>query len=218
LALDNGKPFVGSRVTIYHTEDAWKIQGPLILMSIVDGANSILGAIGSALDGEVSDHAVESAWKEADFEQIATHASRCGDCSVSRSGITAAFQLRPEATIALAEDRCTAAWTVNNDAPHPYLGGGLLCVLEMPHRVSSESRLTDILAKLNSIEMQPCHLPPNFGAWCPGDSGNNLAFVSFLPNQLHEAAPAIAVNMTVWAWVRAQLANRTLESMGVSAG
>jgi hypothetical protein len=38
----------------------------------------------------------------------------------------------------------------------------------------------------------------------------NPAYVSFLPNALHDAAPGITVNMALWASARAQWANITL--------
>ena len=88
----------------------------------------------------------------------------------------------------------------------------------MPHQLSDESRLTHLLGRLNDMDMQPQVLPPHFGAWCEGKVGRNPAYVSFLPNALHDAAPGIAVNMTAWAWARAQWANITLASMGISAG
>ena len=99
------------------------------------------------------------------------------------------------------------------DEPHPEFGGGLFCLLEMPHRISDEDRLMEICLQLNRMEMAARALPPHFGAWCPGNLGNNPAYVSFLPNILH-SVPGIAVNIAVWATGRATWANTVLTSMG----
>lgn len=90
-------------------------------------------------------------------------------------------------------------------------------MLQLPHRVADPSRLAEVLRQLNQLEMQPPSLPPHFGAWCAGTLGDNPAYVSFLPNALHDAAPGIAANMTAWASARAECANITLASMGITA-
>jgi len=54
-------------------------------------------------------------------------------------------------------------------------------------------------------EMTPRNQPPHFGAWCQGNSGNTLAYVSFLPNLMHNTA-GIALNVSIWAFHRAHWA------------
>ena len=100
------------------------------------------------------------------------------------------------------------------DQPHPELGGGLFCLLQLPHQVSDEESLQKICMQLNKLEMAADDLPPHFGAWCPGKNGNNPSYISFLPNGLH-SAPGIAVNTAIWAMNRAKWANGKLAAMGV---
>ena len=70
--------------------------------------------------------------------------------------------------------------------------------------------------KLNELEMARLDLPPHFGAWTLGRSGDNPAYCSFLPNALHNI-PMIAMNMSAWAMGRARWANHALASMGVTS-
>jgi len=102
------------------------------------------------------------------------------------------------------------------DQPHPELGGGLFCLLQMPHQVRDEERLQKICLQLNKMEMAAQDLPPHFGAWCPGKLGNNPAYVMFIPNALR-SAEGIAVNAGFWAMNRAQWANAMLASLGERA-
>ena len=41
---DGGDYFIGSRLTVYEQEDAWNIQFPLLLFTIIGGVDSLLGA------------------------------------------------------------------------------------------------------------------------------------------------------------------------------
>jgi hypothetical protein len=71
-----------------------------------------------------------------------------------------------------------------------------------------------ILNQLNQMEMAPDDLPPHFGAWCKGNLDNNPAYVAFFPNVMH-AVEGIALNASIWALHRAELANAALASLGV---
>jgi hypothetical protein len=84
----------------------------------------------------------------------------------------------------------------------------------MPHQIENDERLHKVIQELNKMEMTPHDLPPHFGAWCIGLRGNNPAYVSFLPNVLHQKK-GIAVNVSIWALHRANWANSMLISMGV---
>ena len=98
--------------------------------------------------------------------------------------------------------------------PHPELGAGLFCLLNMPHQVSNNEKLDRAIGELNRLEMQGHDLPPHFGAWCRGKGENTPAYVSFLPNALH-SANGIALNMSFWAMSRAQIADAMLLTMGI---
>ena len=131
-------------------------------------------------------------------------------------GLTAEFPLGSGAVSAASGDRQTALYQVMADQPHPEAGGGLFCLLQMPHQVAGEEKLHKICTQLNRMEMAEDDLAPHFGAWCVGKLGSNPADVSFLPNMLHRVS-GIAVNNAVWAMNRAIWANKKLKSMGISA-
>ena len=113
-------------------------------------------------------------------------------------------------------DQDTALFQLLADQPHPELGGGLSCLLQMPHQFSDEKLVHHFCLQLNNLEMAARDLPPHFGAWCVGKLGNNLAYVSFLPNALHSVS-GIAVNAAFWAMSRVQVANAMLASLSVQA-
>ena len=128
--------------------------------------------------------------------------------------MTAEFRLS-EGAVTAAAGHQTALLQLKADQPHPELGGGLLCVLEMPHQIREHNRLHQLCDQLNKMEMAAGDLPPHFGAWCEGKLGSNPAYVSFFPNafrKLREASP-IAVNAAFWAANRAQWADRVLASI-----
>lgn len=216
LTVDSGDVFVGSRLTLYEAEQAGDIQIPMLLFSVILGTSSLLGAMRRAFGPEKGEKSA-SAWVEADFEQVKGYLSRVSVCTTGGLGLTAEFGLREGAVSAVVGDHDTALWQLQADQPHPELGGGLFCLLQLPHQLSDEARLDQVLVQLNQMEMAPHDLPPHFGAWCPGQRGNNPAYVSFLPNTLHSAVPGIAVNMSAWALGRAKWANAMLTSMGVRA-
>lgn len=215
LTAESGKVFVGSRLTMYENENAWNIHFPLILIATISGTDSILGAMRRMMTREEGADS-PSSWTEDEFETISSYLSRMCVCTTGGLGLTAEFGLRVGETSAIAGDHRTALWELRADQPHPEMGGGLFCLLQMPHQLKNETRLDEVLLQLNRMEMAPHDVPPHFGAWCRGRLGNNPAYVSFLPNALH-AATGIAVNVSFWAFNRAQWANAMLASLGVSA-
>jgi hypothetical protein len=215
LTIDNNRIFVGSRLTILESDNAWNIQVPMILMSIIGAAETMLTATRKALTGQI-DGTGKSAWGESDLELVERRFADQCVCLSDETRVVAKFPLRSEPGSTTVGDAHTALWKIASDEPHPAIGGGIFCALELPHRLSNQAHLAQVLAQLNQFEMQPQALPPHFGAWCVGTSEHNPAYVSFLPNALHEMAPGIAANMTAWAWARAQWASITLASMGVS--
>jgi hypothetical protein len=153
-----------------------------------------------------------SAWIAADLKEVHNHFSERISCSVGRLGFTAEFGLGSGEFSALAGHR-TALFQLRADQPHPHLGGGLLCSLEFPHQLRDDSQVRELCVRLNNLEMEARDLPPHFGAWCEGKSGENLAYVSFYSNVLHPIS-GIAVNAVSWAFSRAQWANAGLGGIG----
>jgi hypothetical protein len=214
VTSEKGRHYVGSRLTIYQGEDAWKIQFGLILFSVIAAADTIIDATRKMFTQEPSRDAEPSAWTEQDFEFAQSHLSRICVCTTGGLGLTAEFGIRTGEISAAAGDHYTALWQMIADQPHPEMGGGLFCLLNMPHEISDEKKLDEVISVLNRLEMQGNDLPPHFGAWCRGQR-DNPAYVSFLPNAMH-SSDGIAVNMSFWAMNRAQLADAMLQVMGVS--
>ena len=218
LDVAEGKPCLGSRITLYEEESAWNIQAPLILAAALASPQIMLDAIRHLLLGDGAAGALEmsSAWGEAEFSMARQYLSRIAFCNADRTGLTAEFALREGEVAAVAGHRHTALWRLLADQPHPEAGAGLFCCLEMPHCADDEEELARVLAKLNAMEMQALDRPPHFGAWCPGTYGTNPAYVSFLPNFLHDVR-GIAVNLSFWAYGRAQWADAMLPTLGITA-
>lgn len=216
LGLEDGVPVVGSRITLYEGEDALKIQIPLILGAALMSGQYLMESIHRLLAGKEATVPDASAWGRGDFDLVHQYLSGMSVCNADAGGLTAEFGLRRDSMSAITGDHHTALWRLFADQPHPDAGGGILCCLEMPHRAGDEDLLHGALVKLNAMEMAPLDLPPHFGAWCPGTLGDNPAYVSFLPNILHEV-PGIAVNFSFWAFNRAQWADTMLPSLGLRA-
>jgi hypothetical protein len=216
LYTDGGKVVAGSRLTVYEEEDAWSsLHLPLLLFTTISGVEPIFGALRRTF-GQEESRGGESDWGQEDLDQIESVLSRISVCTTGDLGLTAEFPLGSGAVSAAHGDRQTALYQVMADQPHPEAGGGLFCLLQMPHQVADEEKLRKVCAQLNSMEMAEDDLVPHFGAWCVGKLGNNPAYVSFLPNVLHRVS-GIAVNNAVWAMNRAIWANEKLASMGITA-
>lgn len=214
LTRDRGRVSVGSRPTVYEAENAWRtLHLPLLLFTVIGGAEAILGAMRRGLAGQHG-RGGGSKRTEGNFAQVESYLSRVAVCTTGGLGLTAEFGLARGAASAAAGDRRTALFRMAGDEPPPELGGGLFCLLQMPHRCDDEAHLDRVCAQLNGMEMAGHGLPPHFGAWCGGRLGNNPAYVTFLPNALHPVS-GIAVNVGIWAMHRAQWANGMLASMGV---
>ena len=210
----SGKVIIGSRLTVYEGEGAWpNLQLPLLLFTTLCSADSILGGARRTFSGEPPNLGA-SKWDDGDFDEANYYLSRLGYCNFDTKGLTVEYGLAEGEVSALVGSGKTALFQLLSDQPHPELGGGLFCLLQMPHQIGDEGRLANICMQLNTMEMAAMDLPPHFGAWCPSEAGANLAYVSFLPNPLLEVK-GIAHNFGIWAFHRAQWANAMLASMGV---
>jgi len=206
--------FIGSRLTVYEGEDVWELHFPLLLFLLCDGANAIMGATRRLFSEEEPQKGV-SDWTEEDMNFVGSQLSRICYCNAGDLGLTAEFGLKAGAASALAGDKNTALWRLFADVPHPELGGGLFCLLEMPHQIEDEAKLDFLINQLNLMEMNPNDLPPHYGAWCRGKTFNNPAYVTFLPNYLH-VKNGIALNFSHWASFRAQVADAMLASHDIT--
>jgi hypothetical protein len=154
----------------------------------------------------------ESDWGEQDLAQVANQLSKSCACTVEGLNLSVEFPLVKGAASAAGGDRETALFQLMADQPHPEVGGGLCCLLQMPQQVADKELLAGICSQLNRMEMAAADLAPHFGAWCPGKLGNNPAYVSFLPNALH-GAPGLAEHTALCAMRRAAWAHQAIAAI-----
>jgi hypothetical protein len=210
---ERGRVSVGSRLTIFEAEDhAWqRLHFPLLFSTTLLSTQAIIGALNRTVDKK--EHCGgTSEWTKDDFAEVKSHLSHFCFCNAGDMGLTAEFGLEEGAQSAVLGHR-TALLQLRADAPHPELGGGLFCLLQMPHPFQDREQLRRISVQLNNEEMAARDLPPHFGAWCEDAAGNTLSYASFLPNELRSAAHGIAHNVGIWAMHRAEWANTRLASL-----
>jgi hypothetical protein len=213
---DKHKPYIGSRLTIFEIEadQVWRdLHLPLLLSAIIYGAEPILGAMRRMFANQGTASRETSAWTGGDIKRIENYLSQRCVCTTGKLGLTAEFGLAAGAVSAFAGHK-TALFRMMADQPHPDIGGGLFCLLQMPHELPDQERLREVCMTLNQMEMAAADLVPHFGAWCGGKAGNNPAYVSFLPNLLHGVIPGIGENAAIWAMARANWANAALAQLG----
>ncbi|MBC5766446.1 hypothetical protein [Ramlibacter albus] len=208
LTLDEGHGFVGSRLTIYKGEEhAWPtLHLPLVLFAMLMGAEPILGGLRRQAAGAAGESG-SSDWGVDDFTAIQERINAMAECSVEGAALNAEINLaRPGEATAEDEEPRTALLQMMLDQPHPELGGGLFCVLQLPHRVEDLARVCNVL---NTREMAAQDQPPHFGAWCAGALGDNPAYVLFLPNAVR-MVQGVAINAAFWLLNRALWADALL--------
>ena len=213
LTIEKNCYFIGSRLTIYDQENAWRLHRGILLATAILAAGSFLCAMRRVFTKEEPLRRA-SAWTAQDLNLVESHLSEVCACSTGDLRLTAQLSLRGRNGSAMSGDHHTGLWRIFADQPHPKLGGGLFCLLELPHRIADVSRRDLVLNRLNQMEMAAHDLPPHFGAWCRGHQGNNPAYVAFFPNVMH-TVEGIALNASMWALFRADWANAALASLGV---
>jgi hypothetical protein len=203
---------VESALTVFEDEGAWApLQQPLIEAAAMHSADAILGAICGGAANESTQEG-ESAWGGPDFKVVESVLSGMCVCNADTAGLTAEFGLSADAVTVGFGGCNTALYQQMPDQPHPHLGGGLLCKLEMPHCYADLATLASVCGRLNMLEMTTMNQPPHFGAWCEGRLGGNPAYVTFLPNVLH-GVNRIALNEAIWALSRAIWAQSQIEQL-----
>ena len=214
VTRDGKAIYVGSRLTIYESEDAWRtLHLPLLAFTTIYGSEAILGGLRRSFPGQAP-RGGKSNWTAHHLKGVYGLLSQFCACSTDGLALTAEFGLSKGAVSAAVGDHHTALFQMQADQPHPELGGGLFCLLNMPYDLADEQRHMEVCRKLNALEMSARGLPPHFGAWCAGGRGSNFAYVSFIPNAL-SSVPGIEQNVAIWALSRAQAARGALASLGV---
>lgn len=217
LTVDEGRRFVGARLTIGDGEQAsvspqiWALHAQFLLSAITTGAEALLGAVRVQLNVE-PESASASEWTADHFTRAHAFLAKWCHCSCvpDERALTAEYALADGP--ASASGHPTALWQMAADQ-HPYLGGGLFCALSLPNRFEDPDALDGALLRLNYLEMAPRDLAPHFGAWTRGPSGDTPAYCSFITNPFH-STPGVAGNLSVWALARARWAYRVLSAMG----
>lgn len=208
LYEDKGHLYVGSRLTVFKNEEAWDLQLALLYGAVVLAANSIIIGLFKAITHGSQVSIEGEPWTEAEFKHAQEMLSGICFCNADGLGLAAEFGLEDGAISSVMGHR-TALYKTMADQPHPFLGDGLFCLLEMPYSFADRSVLDALIAKLNRIEMCEEEMPPHFGAWCKSRSGHEPAYVSFLPNAFH--CSGIHVNMAIWAMHRAKRIDAVLK-------
>jgi len=201
FTVTDGISFIGSRLTVYQGDDDWAWQLPIAVVAAAASVDAITGGMQRFLT-KAQPQAASSAWTEQDLDVVAAELSKTCICTRNRSGLAAEFRLKGEANAENAS-ASTAYWELLREPSHSELGGGLLCILQLSHRLGDAQKRHAALNLLNVSEMNSPGLPPHIGAWCEGKGGDNLAYVSFLPNLLHDV-PGIATQASLWARSRAE--------------
>ena len=208
--------FIGSRLTVQTAADAdaaWAWQVPVAVVAAAASLDAITGAMQRYLKKE-QPRPGSSAWTEAELDQVAAELSKTCACRRHRAGLSAEISLAG-APAANGAPR-NAYWEMLTQPAHSELGGGLLCMLQLPQRLADAEKRYAALNLLNVSEMNSPGLPPHIGAWCEGKAGDNFAYVSFLPNILHDV-PRIPMLAAEWAKRRAKSMVNLLDAAGSGA-
>lgn len=205
FSIEQGRVCIGSRLTTHVGFDAWAVYYPLLALSVLHPTTAFVSEPDPSEDVDG-----ESAWTAADFKALERKMSEICYCNGGANGFTAEFGLRRGEVSAVAGHDRTALLQLKSNQPHPSLGPGLFCLLNLPQAFDDEDELDRKILELNQMELNGEDLPPHFGAWCRGQRENNVAYVSFLPNGLH-TVPGIALNVAVWASQRAQIIDAMLQ-------
>jgi hypothetical protein len=108
LAVDRGRIFVGSRLSIYEdSENLLDLHVRLILCATMEATDSLVGAMRRALgrDGVKKE---ESKWSEDDMDEVRDYLSPKSFCTTGGLGLTAEFPLKDGAVSAVMGDSQTA--------------------------------------------------------------------------------------------------------------
>jgi hypothetical protein len=231
FTVTEGVSFIGSRITIHGNNEEWRLARPLVAAAAAGAADAVVGGMHRFLNSERPPAAV-SAWTEQDFQAVAAALGTDCACTCEAGRMTAQFRLDGAAgahSAAAARSNAgnanagntsgennVAYWELLAAPPHIELGGGLVCVLQLPQRYAQAQSRYAAVNLLNISEMNSPGLPPHIGAWCEGKAGDNFAYVSFLPNVLH-AVPGIAVEVSRWARCRAEAVANLLNAAEAAA-
>ena len=216
FTVTEGVSFIGSRITIHGDNEEWELARPLVAAAAAGAADAVVGGMQRCLNNERPPAAV-SAWTEADFKAVAAALGRECACRFEAGRLTAQFPLDVTAGAgADGEAAKVASWQLLTAPPHIELGGGLVCVLQLPQRYAQAQSRHAAVNLLNISEMNSPGLPPHIGAWCEGNTGDNFAYVSFLPNVLH-AVPGLAIEVSRWAQRRAEAVANLLDAAAAAA-
>jgi hypothetical protein len=226
FTVTEGVSFIGSRITIHGDNEEWSLARPLVAAAAAGSADAVVGGMHRFLNSEQPPAAV-SAWTARDFQAAAAALGPDCACTCEAGRMTAQFRLDGAAgghSAAAARSNAGNASGGNNVAywellaapPHIELGGGLVCVLQLPQRYAQAQSRYAAVNLLNISEMNSPGLPPHIGAWCEGKAGDNFAYVSFLPNVLH-AVPGLAIEVSRWARRRAEAIANLLSAADAAA-
>jgi hypothetical protein len=211
-----GSVFIGSRLTIYKTEEqALDFFMPLLALSAFLQVRVLAQTVVKLLTGRSGyPHPTESnapsLWSGGDLEETCNALDGINVVSSdSANGLTAELPWDTGSTSVLSCDR-TSLLRLRTDMPHPAMGSGLFFQLVLPSSNHTEG-LPEMANRLNLFEFDAIDAPPFFGAWCVDFEKKMLAHVGFIPNQLY--TPGLATNVAAWMMARNRMARSVLANI-----
>lgn len=215
--LEHGLVKFGACMSVFEEDgsDIWEtVYLPLLVSAVRYGMHGILYGVGNTSRRKLEsiDDSKSSRWSESDFRLLSEEFKERFACSFGSSGLSLEIPIARGAISASLGHKDTALLRMMTGRPHPALGFGVLCVLNIPIQISDEDSLGKSCFYLNIKQMEPNELPPHFGAWSPG-IGGTPTYISFLHNSLYEI-PGLTRHFTEWAATRAEWATEVLSGIG----
>lgn len=188
---ETGHVVVHTRCPIYATDDAvLGHYGLLLHAAAMAHDDQVIAGICVGMGEEMPENLrqpirgedAEAPWGLADFRAWEKHLhERRRHATASADSLTASLPWSPAADFPGTDRGSGIVLFLHTGTPHPLLGSGLHCRLELPVEMEND----DIVAwvnRLNLLERERLSAGPGFGAWCPVPGHPRIAWLSFLPD------------------------------------
>lgn len=188
---DTGRVVVYTRCPIYvGDDDVLGHYGLLLHAAAMAHDDQVIAGVCAGTGREVPEHlirpirgaGVPAPWGLEDFAAWAArlHQLRL-PATASAESLMASLPWPADTGFPACGERSGILLLLDTRIPHPVLGSGLHCRLELPVAVE-EAAGVELVNRLNLIERRSLAAGPGFGAWCPVPGAPRLAWVSFLPD------------------------------------
>lgn len=188
---ETGRVVVYSRCPIYTTDDAvLGHYGLLLHAAAMAHDDQVIAGVCVGAGRDMPEHLRqpirgeddEAPWGLADFRAWAKRLNeRRLPATATADSLMASLPWSPAADFPGTDRGSGIVLVLHTGIPHPLLGSGLHCRLELPVEMEDD----DIVAwvnRLNLLERERLSAGPGFGAWCPVPGQPRIAWLSFLPD------------------------------------